>query len=126
MSNINDLASELLLQIFRSCTSISDVVNLSLTCRRMHTLLPASQKLPILFLAAEAEFGPLHDAIRLATFIRHAPINVVHDPPLSYQLLRQVVFAGRIAERWTEIYQLQKWAGEENFVSRRSLSSDER
>lgn len=122
--SITDLASELLLQIYRSCTSISDVVNLSLTCRRMHTLLPSSQKLSILFSAAEAEFGPLQDAIQLVTFTRHST-NIPRKPPLSYPLLRQVVFAGRIAERWTEMYQLEKWSGD-NFLQRRTLTADER
>ena len=122
---MTDLASELLLQVYRNCTSISDVVNLSLTCRRMHTLLPSSQKLSILFSAAESEFGPLQDTVQLVTFVRHAPVNTVRQPPYSYQLLRQVVYAGRIAERWTDIYQVEKWAGD-NFMQRRVLSKDER
>ena len=74
---LTDLASELLLQIYRNCTSISDVVNLSLTCRRMHTLLPSTQRLSILFSAAEAEFGPLHDAIQLVTYTRNST-NLYH------------------------------------------------
>ena len=122
---MTELASELLLQIYRNCTSISDVVNLSLTSRRMHTLLPSSQKLSILFSAAEAEFGPLQEAQQLVTFTRHSLPNTIRQPPYSYQLLRQVVYAGRIAERWTELYQVEKWAGD-NFMQRRLLSKDER
>ncbi|PWY86902.1 Brix-domain-containing protein [Aspergillus heteromorphus CBS 117.55] len=52
------LATELLLHIFRSCETISDLMNLTQTCRRLHTVFYRSNKLQILIDVAEFEFGP--------------------------------------------------------------------
>lgn len=52
-----DLATELLLHIFSSCSSIPDVLALASTCRHLHRLAVSSHRLPILYEAAEAEIG---------------------------------------------------------------------
>lgn len=50
------LATELLLQILFSCNSVPDVLALASTCHRLRRIL-YSNRLPILFRAAEAQLG---------------------------------------------------------------------
>ena len=119
-----DLANELLIHIYESCTSIVDVINLSFTCRRLHRLLPTSQRLPVFFLAAEAEFGPTQDIIQLVTFNSNQSAHYIREAPISYPLLRQVVQIGRVAQKWEEVYPSVKW--QDNFADRRLLTSNER
>ena len=119
------LANELLLDIFRACTSVADVFNLSLTCRRLYTLLRASRRISILFSAAEAEFGPVKDIIQLVTLNSNQGTTSSRNPPTSIPLLRLVVSVGRVAKRWETIYPIRKWRGD-CAVDRRSLSTVER
>ena len=119
-----DLASELLVQIYESCTSVVDVINLSLSCRRLHRLLPTSQRLPVLFLAAEAEFGPVEDIIQLVTYNTSQPAHLFRNAPISYSLLRQIVQVGRVAQKWEDLYPWIKW--KDNFADRRLLTAQER
>lgn len=119
-----DLANEILVQIYESCTSVSDVINLSLTCHRLNRLLPTSQRLPVLFLAAEAEFGPLVDITQLVTYNTSQPAHLMRHAPMSYSLLRQIVQVGRVACRWEQIFPSVKW--KHNFADRRLLTSHER
>jgi hypothetical protein len=121
---LDQLAPELVLAIFRCCDSTSDVINLSRSCRRIHTLLSSTQKTSILHLAAESEFGPIHDIVQLLTINSSQPAHFVHDPPLSDSLLRQIISVGRVAKRWEEIYPVYKW--DSNFINRRALTRDER
>ncbi|OAX80481.1 hypothetical protein ACJ72_05190 [Emergomyces africanus] len=121
---LDTLATELLLQIFRSCGSIADVLNLSLTCRRLHGVFSASQKLPILANAVEAEFGPLEDIIQLITQNASQPAHVSRQAPISLSLIQQAVEAGRVAKKWEEIYPIKKW--KVNFENRRVLDARER
>ena len=118
------LASELLVQIYESCTSVVDVINLSLTCRRLHRLLPTSQRLPVLFLAAEAEFGPLEDITQLVTYNTSQPAHLIRHAPMSYSLMRQIVQVGRVAQKWEELYPWTKW--KDNFADRRLLTAQEK
>jgi hypothetical protein len=119
-----DLAPEIILVIFRNCSSIADVTSLSRSCRRIHNLLSATQKTLILYRAAEFQFGPLHDILQLLTLNSRQPAHSVRDPARSDPLLRQIVKVGRAAKRWEEIYPLFKW--DSDFASRRILSADER
>ncbi|PWY94932.1 Brix-domain-containing protein [Aspergillus sclerotioniger CBS 115572] len=61
----------LLLHIFRSCESVSDVMNLAMTCRRLHTIFHRSNKLQILVDVAESELGPLDDIIQIRAQLLH-------------------------------------------------------
>ncbi|KAF7510281.1 hypothetical protein GJ744_006977 [Endocarpon pusillum] len=119
-----DLAPEIILTILRNCSSITDLVNLFRSCRRIHSMLSTSQKTSMLYHVAEIEFGPLHDAFQLLTLNNSQPAHLIRDPPRSHSLLRQVIAVGRVAKKWEDIYPLCKW--DSDFVDRRSLSGDER
>ncbi|PYH57966.1 Brix-domain-containing protein [Aspergillus niger CBS 101883] len=67
----HQLATELLLHIFRSCESVADVMNLAMTCRRLHTVFHRSNKLQILVDVAESELGPLDDIIQIRAQLLH-------------------------------------------------------
>lgn len=122
--SLNSLATELVLQVFRSCTSIADVLNLSLTCRRFHQALAGSQRLAILAHAAEVEYGPMKDIVQLVTQNASQPAHLIREAPMSLNLLQQVVEVGRVAKKWEEIYPLKKW--KINFEDRRLLTDVER
>jgi len=119
-----DLATELVLHVLQSCTSISDLLNLASTCRRFHKVLAASQRLPILFQAAEAQFGPLQDAVQLVTHNASQPAHLLRSVPSSLALLKQIFEVGRVAKKWEDIYPVKKW--KHNFEDRRLLTSSER
>ncbi|RAL12056.1 Brix-domain-containing protein [Aspergillus homomorphus CBS 101889] len=69
--SFNLLAAELLLHIFRSCESVTDVMNLASTCRRLHSVFNRSNKLQILSNVAELQFGPLDDIIQIRAQLLH-------------------------------------------------------
>lgn len=119
----SDLPNELILHVFQSCSSIPDVLNLAATCHHFRSVLTASQRLPVLFQAAEAQFGPLADAISLVTHNASQPAHIHRaSPPLSLALLTRLMEVGRVANQWTNIYPTRKWRGSD-CVSRRLLSS---
>ena len=74
--HITDLANELLLHILQCCLTITSLVALASTCKHLHSIL-AHHKLPLFYQAFEAQYGPLHDAIRLVTYnnsqVAHVP-----------------------------------------------------
>ncbi|SLM35835.1 hypothetical protein LPUS_05208 [Lasallia pustulata] len=119
-----DLATELVLHIFQSCTSIPDVLNLASTCHHFRKVFAASQRLPILYRAAEAQFGPLQDAIQLVTHNASQPAHLMRSAPSSSALLHQLLEVGRVAQKWEAIYPLTKW--KHDFTSRRLLTAPER
>lgn len=119
-----DVATELVLHIFQSCTSIPDVLNLASTCHHFRKVFVASQRLPILYRAAEAHFGPLQDAIQLVTHNASQPAHLIRSVPSSLALLQQLLEVGRVAKKWEAIYPLKKW--KHNFCDRRLLTSLER
>ena len=55
------LATELVVQIFYSCDSVTDALHLGATCQHFQKILKSSRRLPILHRAAEAEFGMFSD-----------------------------------------------------------------
>ncbi|KAJ6169133.1 hypothetical protein N7497_001976 [Penicillium chrysogenum] len=121
---IDHLATELLLHIFRSCDSVSDVLNLSVICRRLHRVLNSTSKLHILASAAETEFGPLVDAIQVVTQNESQPAHLIRRPPMSDFLLKQVIQLGMVARKWETIYPFKKW--KVDFENRRLLTDEER
>ena len=124
MPHIEFLASELLLHIFHSLSTVQDVLSLSSTCKRLHGVYASSQQLVILQNAAERQYGPLQDAIQLLTHNDSQPAHVPRPVKMSLALLAQIVNAGTVAETWADIYPLRKW--KEDFTNRRLLTSDER
>lgn len=88
---IDHLPTELLLYIFRSCGSVSDVLNLASTCRRLRRVFNTSKKLQILAGAAEAEFGPLEDIVQIVTHNASQPAHIIREAPMSDALLKQIV-----------------------------------
>ena len=118
------LATELILQIYRCCNTITDVINLSSTSYRLHQIFAHSPKLTILALAAEAQYGPLEDAIQLITHNASQPAHILRSVPFSHALLKQIVEVGRVASKWEDIYPLKKW--KHNFEDRRLLTPLER
>lgn len=121
---LDNLATELLLQIFCSCASITDVLHLASTCHRLHHVYSGSQKLTILARAADAEYGPFDDIIQLITQNTSQPAHHKREAPVSIALIRQVVEVGRVARSWEDIYPLKKW--KVDFENRRLLNSEER
>ena len=120
-----DLANELVLHIFQSCASVPDVLNLAATCHHFRKVLTPSRRLPILFQAAEAQVGPLSDAIQLVTHNTSQSVHVPRpSPPLSLALLTRLLSVGRIANQWAAVYPTRKWRGPCS-SSRRLLSSTE-
>ncbi|MCJ1432107.1 hypothetical protein MMC27_001463 [Xylographa pallens] len=119
-----DLANELVLHIFQSCTSVEDVLSLASTCRHFRTVFGASQRLPVLYQAAEAEYGPLNEAIQIATLNASQPAHIVRKVPLSLALLKQVLKIGAAAKKWEDIYPSKKW--KDTFENRRLLTTEER
>ncbi len=123
---LSELANEILLHIFSSCNSVHDALALASTSRHMHSLLNSSHRLPILYQAAEAQFGPLHDVTRLVTYNVSQPPTIPRPaPPRSFALLKRLLEVGRTANAWAEIYPQQKWRGGDS-SSRRFLTSMER
>lgn len=122
----SNLPNELLVHVFQSCSSVPDVLNLAATCHQLRSILSASQRLPILFQVAEAQFGPLADAISLVTHNASQPAHIRRaSPPLSLALLTSLLEVGQVANEWANIYPYKKWRGEDS-ASRRLLSSLER
>lgn len=122
--NLHNLPTELLLQVFRSCDSVSDVLHLAATNRRLHRVLASSSKLSILMRVANTEFGPLHDIIQIVTQNSSQPAHLVREASLSDALFKQVVEVGRVAQKWEAIYPVKKW--KTDYACRRLLTSEER
>ncbi|KAF2012548.1 hypothetical protein BU24DRAFT_425192 [Aaosphaeria arxii CBS 175.79] len=118
------LATELVSHIFSSCSTIADVLALSSTCRRFRNIYTSSQKLLILEEAAENQYGPLQDLTQLLTHNSSQPVHIIRSVPLSMALLQQIVHAGRIAEKWCDLYPFKKW--KHNYENRRLLTEEER
>ncbi|KAL8850190.1 MAG: hypothetical protein Q9221_004876 [Calogaya cf. arnoldii] len=107
---LQSLPNETLLQILHSIPSVQD------------------QRLPILFDAAERQFGPLSSAIAVVT---HYPSQLPHiprpSPPQSLSLLKQLLNVGEVANAWADLYPFTYWRGtEQDCASRRLLSEHER
>ncbi|CAO2649505.1 Nn.00g068900.m01.CDS01 [Neocucurbitaria sp. VM-36] len=118
------LATELVLQVYFSCASVTDVLALSSTCRRFRNIYASSQKLAILETVAESQFGPLQDLTQLLTHNASQAVHIIRDVPFSVALLKQIIHTGRVAEKWCDVYPFKKW--KYNYESRRLLTSDER
>lgn len=120
-----DLAVELLAQVYLHCTSIADVLSLSSTCWRLRTIYTSGRSLQILARAADAEYGPIEDAIQLVTHNASQPAHIFRDAPLSFPLLKQIVEVGRVAVGWADdIYPFKKW--KDNYEDRRLLTGQEK
>lgn len=127
--SLAELAPELLTQVFSSLHSITDVLNLAQTCKRLHNLLRSSQRLPTLFAAAEREYGPVSDILRLVTSTRTEsywgrPKTHLTTVAQNIELLKQVIGMGRVAKKIEDIYPARKW-GENKYLERRSLTEEE-
>ncbi|KAH8725261.1 hypothetical protein GQ44DRAFT_616428 [Phaeosphaeriaceae sp. PMI808] len=119
-----DLATELVIQVFFSCNTITDVLALSSTCGRFRKIYTSSQRLAILQHAAETQLGPLEDLTQLLTHNASQPAHIIRDVPFSTALLKQILHHGRVAEKWCDMYPFKKW--KYNYESRRLLTYDER
>ncbi|KAL8730207.1 MAG: hypothetical protein Q9181_004746 [Wetmoreana brouardii] len=127
--HLQSLPNETLLQILHSLSSLQDVVALSLTSRRLHDLLSRpAQRLPILFDAAERQFGPLSSAIPVVTQNASQPPHIPRPcPPQSLALLKQILHVGEIANAWADLYPFIHWRGTDiECASRRLLTPHER
>ncbi|PPJ51066.1 hypothetical protein CBER1_07788 [Cercospora berteroae] len=122
--HFDHLPSELLTQIFLSLPSISSAIALSSANSRFYDTYHLSKKLDILRSAAESEFGPIQDVVQVLTQNHSQPAHIQRDVPISDAFLRQIVKAGRIAQRYEEIYTFKKW--KTDYANRRLLSNSER
>ncbi|KAJ6008855.1 hypothetical protein N7499_001099 [Penicillium canescens] len=121
---VEHLATELLLQIFRSCDSVSDVFNLSASCRRLHRVFKSSNKQQILANVAETQFGPLNDIIQVVTQNDSQPAHQIRHVSMSDALLKQVIQIGLVAQKWETVFPFKKWKAD--YENRRSLTDQER
>ena len=106
---MQDLAPELLIRIFESLSSVSDIISLSLTCRYFYQILPKSQKLTLFFGALDETDGPVEDIIQLLTQNNNQPLHVRRTPPLSFALLSQITAVVRVARRYVALYPKYRW-----------------
>ena len=122
-----NLPNEILLHILQSCKTIPDLLSLASTCHHLSTIFnSSSHRLPTLFLAAEAQYGPLQDAIALVTHNESQASHIPRPaPPQSLALLRQLMNNGRVANALADLYPTQKWRGADS-ASRRMLTREER
>ncbi|KAJ9604514.1 hypothetical protein H2200_010627 [Cladophialophora chaetospira] len=111
---MHDLAPELLLRVFESLSSVSDIISLSLTCRYFSEILPKSQKLTLFFGAFDESNGPVEDIIQLLTQNNNQPLHVRRTPPLSFALLSQATAIARVARRYVELYPNFRWPNGES------------
>lgn len=118
------LAPEIMVHVYESLSSVSDIINLSLTCRYFHELLPKSQKLALFFNAIDQEMGPLEDILQLLTQNDSQILHLRRTPPLSFALLSQVAPVARVAERFVGLYPEFRWTEAESMF-RRSLDKSE-
>lgn len=118
------LPNELTLKIFLHLPSISSAIALSSTCHRFHSAFHSSKKLVILQEAANAELGPIQDIVQLLTQNASQPAHIQRDVPISEALLRQIIKAGRIAQRYEDVYMFKKW--KTDHANRRLLTSQEK
>lgn len=123
MCLLTDLPAETLLGIYSSCSSVIDVLNLSQTCRRLHALLPSSQKLSVLLSVAETQAGPVFDIVQLLTAKDVQAAHETREPSMSYHLLRDILSIAQTAQEWQEIYPREKW--DEKYADRRTLNPEE-
>lgn len=121
--SVAELPPELIHHIYNSLPTISDVINLSLTCHRLNHLLKHAQKLSTLFAAAEREYGPIQDILQLVTYNTTQPVHLKRTPAYSYSLLRQVIRAGSVAKKIEDIYPSKRWL--DDYLNRRSLQPHE-
>ncbi|MCJ1307238.1 hypothetical protein MMC25_000884 [Agyrium rufum] len=117
------LPNELVVHVFESCSTVQNVLALAATSRHFHSVLNASQKLAILASSAEAQYGPIEDAIQLITHNASQPAHVKRKAPLSMSLLSQIIEVGKVASTWADIYPLRRW--KRNYVDRRLLTTYE-
>lgn len=118
------LPPELVIRIFESLSSVSDIISLSLTCRYFSAILPLSQKLTLFFAALDETDGPVEDIIQLLTQNNNQLLHVRRTPPLSFALLSQVTTVARVARAFVELYPKFKWPGDES-ANRRFLDRQE-
>jgi hypothetical protein len=120
---LQTLAPELVFQVYNNLSTISDVINLSLTCQRFHSLLRSTHKLSTLFAAADREFGPIDDIIMIVTHNNTQPAYIKRSPPISYPLLGQIIAIGKTGKRFEQLYPSKRW--DTDFINRRALTNHE-
>lgn len=118
-----NLPTELLIHIFLSCTSITDILHLASATRRFHRILNQSNKLQILYTVAATEFSPIDEIVQLVTQNESQPVHIRREAPISVPLLVQIVRVGQVARKWEAIYPLKKWKAD--YENRRLLSEEE-
>ncbi|EHY54833.1 hypothetical protein HRR83_009516 [Exophiala dermatitidis] len=121
---IQRLAAELIVRIFESLTSVSDILNLSLSCHYFNGVLTKSQKLGLFFNATDKEMGPIGEIIQLLTQNNAQLLHIQRSPPLSQALLSQVNAAARVADRIVKLYPSFRWVDAES-AQRRLLTDSE-
>lgn len=116
------LPNELIVQIMQSTASVRDTLHFAETCHRFQHVL-SSRRVPILAAAAEAQHGPLIDAIQVATYNSSQPAHLIRDVPLSVALIKQLHTLGKVAQKWIDVFPMRKW--KDNYADRRLLTQDE-
>src|ERR1700760_3099941 len=101
---LQDLAPELLIRVFESLSTVSDIINLSLTCRYISGILPNSQKLNLFYCALDETDGPVEEIIQLLTQNENQSVHIQRNPPLSFALLSQVTAVARVVGRYVDLY----------------------
>jgi hypothetical protein len=124
MPHIETLPVELQVQILGSVDTIDDMIALSSTCHRLHSVY-ASQRVRLAMRVAERQHGPLEDAVQLLTYkAGDAPLADRTAVAPSLALVGKIHKYGVVANCWADIYPLQKWR--ERYLDRRALTEAER
>lgn len=116
--------TEIIVDVYKHCSSIVDVLTISSTCKRFRQIYLSSQRLSILQNAAESQYGPLADLVQLLTHNDSQPAHISRSVPFSMALLKQIIHVGKVADRWCDIYPFKKW--KVNYQDRRLLMESER
>jgi hypothetical protein len=122
--SLASLPTEIVQKIYHECHDIQSVVNLSTTSKRFRSAYNGSQKLVILENILERQFGPLHDAVQVATYNATQPAHISRYPAMSFALAEQILKIGYVAQKWVQhcpqLFWRNEWA-----TDRRLLNASE-
>jgi len=123
--SITHLSTELLQRIYEYA-ELEDVVHLAQTSRRIYRAF-LGRRMPLLEQGMHNSYSPLPSLLKLVisnepdksrkpigtevriNLILKKIIDVGDKPKLTLELMKKMVYYGRIAERWTEIYPRLRW-----------------
>ncbi|KAI9852890.1 MAG: hypothetical protein M1824_001679 [Vezdaea acicularis] len=120
---LDELATELITQVFLHLPTLESVLALASTSHHFHAIYKGPKNLQILTQAISTQYGPLPDLIQLATHNATQRPHIPRNVPISRTLLTSLLRLGRVATEWVAIYPSAHWSTD--YASRRLLTSAE-